>query len=162
MSVQWPSGLRPGSAAARWLELWIRIPPQAWISVCWECCQVEVSATSWSLAQRGPTECGVSSKCYLEAPEGETICNPKLFEALERENKNLLIESGRLQIRQLIVGFQCAQRWALKLQSSGTTRWKSVGRRLQCVRIWPTYAIYRSYVSEILYKVPPSFTFCCS
>jgi hypothetical protein len=26
------------------------------------CCQVEVSATSWSLVQRSPTECGVS-KC---------------------------------------------------------------------------------------------------
>jgi hypothetical protein len=26
------------------------------------CCQVEVSATSWSLVQRSPTDCGVS-KC---------------------------------------------------------------------------------------------------
>jgi hypothetical protein len=24
------------------------------------CCQVEVSATSWSFVQRSPTECGVS------------------------------------------------------------------------------------------------------
>jgi hypothetical protein len=24
------------------------------------CCQVEVSATCWSLVQRSPTECGVS------------------------------------------------------------------------------------------------------
>jgi hypothetical protein len=24
------------------------------------CCQVEVSATSWSLAQRSPTDCGAS------------------------------------------------------------------------------------------------------
>jgi hypothetical protein len=24
------------------------------------CCQIEVSATSWSLVQRGPTDCGVS------------------------------------------------------------------------------------------------------
>jgi hypothetical protein len=24
------------------------------------CCQVEVSATSWSLVQRSPTDCGVS------------------------------------------------------------------------------------------------------
>jgi hypothetical protein len=28
------------------------------------CCQVEVSATSWSLVQRSPTECGVSKKEY--------------------------------------------------------------------------------------------------
>jgi len=25
------------------------------------CCQVEVSATSWSLVQRGPTDCAASS-----------------------------------------------------------------------------------------------------
>jgi hypothetical protein len=30
------------------------------------CCQVEVSATSWSLFQRSPTECGVSKVCDLE------------------------------------------------------------------------------------------------
>jgi hypothetical protein len=29
------------------------------------CCQVEVSATSWSLVQRSPTDCGVSL-CDLE------------------------------------------------------------------------------------------------
>jgi hypothetical protein len=32
-------------------------PTWAWMSVC---CQVEVSATSWSLVQRSPTDCGVS------------------------------------------------------------------------------------------------------
>jgi hypothetical protein len=30
------------------------------------CCQVEVSATSWSLVQRSPAECGVS-ECDCEA-----------------------------------------------------------------------------------------------
>jgi len=30
------------------------------------CCQVEVFATGWSLAQRSPTECGVSG-CDREA-----------------------------------------------------------------------------------------------
>jgi len=42
---QWPRGLRCGSAAARLLKLWARIPPGAWMSVCCEyclCCQVEV------------------------------------------------------------------------------------------------------------------------
>jgi hypothetical protein len=34
------------------------------------CCQVEVSATSWSLVQRRPTECGVSD-CDLEASKNE-------------------------------------------------------------------------------------------
>jgi hypothetical protein len=30
------------------------------------CCQVEVSATSWSLVQRSPTECGVSKSEIVE------------------------------------------------------------------------------------------------
>jgi hypothetical protein len=32
------------------------------------CCQVEVSATSWSLVQGSPTECGVSKKCVTMKP----------------------------------------------------------------------------------------------
>jgi hypothetical protein len=35
---QWPRSLRRGSAAARLLGLWVRIPPGAWMSVCCECC----------------------------------------------------------------------------------------------------------------------------
>jgi hypothetical protein len=31
------------------------------------CCQVEVSATGWSLVQRSHTECGVSKVCDGEA-----------------------------------------------------------------------------------------------
>jgi hypothetical protein len=34
----WPRGLRRGSAAARLLGLWVRIPPEACTSVCFECC----------------------------------------------------------------------------------------------------------------------------
>ena len=35
---QWPLGLRRGSAAARLLRSWVRIPPGAWMSVCCEYC----------------------------------------------------------------------------------------------------------------------------
>ena len=35
---QWPRGLRRGSAAARLLGLRVRIPPGAWMCVCFECC----------------------------------------------------------------------------------------------------------------------------
>ena len=35
---QWPRGLRCGSAAARLLRLWVRIPPRACMFVCCECC----------------------------------------------------------------------------------------------------------------------------
>ena len=65
---QWPRGLRRRSAAARLLGLRVRIPPVAWMFVCLVsvvCCQVEVSATSLSLVQRSPTDCG-ASVCDLE------------------------------------------------------------------------------------------------
>ena len=51
--------------AARLLGFWALIPPGAWTFVCCECCmcrQVMVSATSWSLVQRSPTDCGLSSE----------------------------------------------------------------------------------------------------
>ena len=56
--------------AALLLELWARIPPGAWMSVCCECrvcCQVEVSATSWSLIQRSPTDCS-ALLCVIQKP----------------------------------------------------------------------------------------------
>ena len=54
------AGERP--QATRLLRSWVRIPPGAWVFVVSVvCCQVEVSATSWSLVQRSPTDCGASS-----------------------------------------------------------------------------------------------------
>jgi len=35
---KWSRGLRRGSAAARLLRLWVRIPPSAWMSVCCQSC----------------------------------------------------------------------------------------------------------------------------
>jgi hypothetical protein len=59
---QWPCGLWRGSAAARLLGLWVRSHRGhgclSLVSVV--CCQVEVSATGWSLVRRSPTDCGVS------------------------------------------------------------------------------------------------------
>jgi hypothetical protein len=92
---QWPRGLRRGSAAARLLGLWVRIPPGhgclSLVSVV--CCQVEVCATGWSLVQRGPTECGVS-ECDREAsimrkPWPTTGCC-----SMEKKNDNRFSKSG--------------------------------------------------------------------
>ena len=59
---RWPGRLRRGSIAACFLGLWIRIPPGHgnWSLVNVVCCQVEVSASGWSLVQKSPTECDVS------------------------------------------------------------------------------------------------------
>jgi hypothetical protein len=68
---QWPRGMKRGSAAARLLGLWVRIPPGAWMSLLnVVCCQIEVSGSDWSLVQRSPTELGFSliegprNRCY--------------------------------------------------------------------------------------------------
>jgi len=55
-----PQGKRR-SEFSSWLRLWVRIPPEAWMSLAnIVCCQVEVSATGWSLIQGCPIERGVS------------------------------------------------------------------------------------------------------
>jgi len=61
---QWPRDLRRRSAAARLLGLWFSNPAGgngclSVVSVV--CCQVEISATGWSLVQRSSTEFGVSA-----------------------------------------------------------------------------------------------------
>ena len=60
--------LRLLPAAAHLLRSWVRIPPGGMdICLLWvSCCQVEVSATSWSLVQRSPTDCAASLCVYLE------------------------------------------------------------------------------------------------
>jgi hypothetical protein len=35
---QWPLGLRRRSTATRPLRLWVWIPAEAWMFVCWDCC----------------------------------------------------------------------------------------------------------------------------
>jgi hypothetical protein len=56
---QWPRGLKRTSTAARLQPSWVRIPPgHGCLSVV--CCQVEISATSWSLVQRSSTDRGAS------------------------------------------------------------------------------------------------------
>jgi len=58
--------LRCGSMAAHLLELWVRIPPGAWMSASCECCVLSgVSALGWSLIQRCPAECGVSNWMWM-------------------------------------------------------------------------------------------------
>jgi hypothetical protein len=53
----WQRVLRLGSAAARLVGLWIRIPPGAWVCVVSVvCCQGELYASGWSLVQRSPTD----------------------------------------------------------------------------------------------------------
>ena len=87
----WPRGLRRGSAAARLPRLWVWIPPRAWkfsvASVV--CCQVEVSATRWSLVQRRPTDCDASlCVCDLETSWTRSSWPTGGLSRQEQTNKN--------------------------------------------------------------------------
>jgi hypothetical protein len=53
------------------------------------CCQVEVSASGWSLVQRSPTECGVSKKCVIVKPRKMRRPRPpRGCRALGKKNTN--------------------------------------------------------------------------
>ena len=54
-AVAGPSGsavLRRGSAATRLLRLWVRIPREAWMSVCFECCVLSDRVICFGLISR--------------------------------------------------------------------------------------------------------------
>ena len=69
------AGLRRVSAAARLLGLRVRNPPEAWMSLCCVvCCQIEVSASSWSLFQRSPT-----TKCTRVWVWSWTLANAEIL-----------------------------------------------------------------------------------
>jgi hypothetical protein len=53
---QWPCCLRSGSAAARLLGLRVRIASRTLMSISYECCEVEFSASGRLLVQRSSTE----------------------------------------------------------------------------------------------------------
>jgi hypothetical protein len=86
---QWPRGLRRGSLAVRLLGLWVRIPPGrgclSLVSVV--CCQVEISASGWSLVQRSPTECGVSKWVWSWSPGNRESHGPKTGRKVPHEKE---------------------------------------------------------------------------
>jgi hypothetical protein len=74
------------------------------------CCQVEVSATSWSLVQRSPTDCGVSKVCDREASTKRGGPGPyRAVEPLEKKKRKSLgglinrQDDPRLQVPTVVV-----------------------------------------------------------
>jgi hypothetical protein len=65
------AGLGRESTAARLLGLWVetrRVHGRLSLVIV-VYCQVQASASGWSLVLRIPTECGVSNECDSEAPQ---------------------------------------------------------------------------------------------
>jgi hypothetical protein len=65
---QSPHGLRRGSAAVRLLGLWVRIPPEAWMSVPFECCVLSGGGLCTGLISRPEESYWVwAPECHREA-----------------------------------------------------------------------------------------------
>ena len=104
----WPRGLNHGSAASRLLGLRVRVPPgHGCLSLMNAvCCQVEVSASGWSLFQRSPAECFVSS--YREA---STMRRPWPTRDCHTLKKKTL--QGRMLYMTDVTNFEVTQAWKL-------------------------------------------------
>jgi len=57
------------------------------------CCQVEVSATSWSLVQRSPTDCD-ALLCVIKKPQKWGGHGPRWAAAPQKTNKTNFVHSG--------------------------------------------------------------------
>ena len=65
------------------------------------CCQVEVSATDWSLVQRSPTDCG-ASLCVIKKPRTRGGYSPA--RGLQNTNPQWVVAPGEKEIR--VVGLK--------------------------------------------------------
>jgi hypothetical protein len=63
------------------------------------CCQVEVSATSWSLVQRSPTECGVSKMCVIMKRRNEEAKAPEKVLICHRKKKKVTLKHMRCRVK---------------------------------------------------------------
>ena len=75
---QWPRGLRRRSAAARLLKSWVRIPPGAWIFVCFECCVLSGRGLCDELITR-PEESYRLWCVVVWGLETSRICDPYIY-----------------------------------------------------------------------------------
>jgi hypothetical protein len=69
--------------------------PTGGMDVCFVCCQVEVSATGWSLVQRSPTDCG-ASLCVMTKPREQGGHSPRWAAEPEKKiSQNIIAVSLR-------------------------------------------------------------------
>jgi hypothetical protein len=88
------------------------------------CCEIEVSANSWSLVQRSPTDCG-ASLCVIKKPRGREGHSPRW--AAEPEFKKLCyVEFCLNAVSSLLSSPYLVQKWesiVLKKQQCLTRKW---------------------------------------
>ena len=101
---QWPRHVRRGPAAARFLQLWVQILPEA--SKSMSCVvQVHVSATCQSLVQRSPTEYCVCHWVFSSATVILHIYNEKLWKKETGKIKRYWKERGSIENTQIYIWF---------------------------------------------------------
>ena len=93
---QCPRGLRRRSAAARPLRLWVRIPPEAWMTVSCECCVLSGRGLCDELITRPEesyrmwcvVECDLGTSWMRRPwPNGESLSLSKNLEFLDNSNE---------------------------------------------------------------------------
>jgi hypothetical protein len=62
------------------------------------CCQVEVSATGWSLVQRSPTDCVVSQMCVTMKPRRNEEAQAHIGLSSHREENGQMRDRITLQL----------------------------------------------------------------
>jgi hypothetical protein len=67
------------------------------------CCQVEVSATSWSLVQRSPNDCGVSQMCVTMKPRRNEEAQAHIGLSNHRKKKDHYILNFQSSCRLIII-----------------------------------------------------------
>jgi len=97
---QWPRCLWRRSADAHLLRLWVHIPPGLGCSsiAIVVYCQVDVYATSWSLVQRSPTNCGVSL-CVIQKPQAWGGLGSRWAAARQKKNFPVQCDSSEPSLR---------------------------------------------------------------
>jgi hypothetical protein len=87
-NIRWHAGQK-GLQQYKWIKLIQKKSHRghgclSLVSVVW--CQVEVSATSWSLVQRSPTDCGVP-ECVIVKPRRNEEAQAHIGLSSHREKK---------------------------------------------------------------------------
>jgi hypothetical protein len=67
------------------------------------CCQVEVSATSWSLVQRSPTDCGVSNVCVTMKPRRNEEAHAHIRLSSHRKKRIVIYISKHTRLCTLLI-----------------------------------------------------------
>ena len=98
---QWPRSLSRGSAVARLLGLWVRIPPKAWMSVSCEWCVFYLRRADHSY--RGILLSLRMSECDRDASIMKRPCHTRVCCTMGKNEKNFIIIYSMYSVHEFIL-----------------------------------------------------------